>query len=245
MLLRSTYFALRRMLRGYIGYVLLILLPLAIITVNGMAFGNEVIDERGRTGMDVIAVGIVLCFQLAGGFYTMEIIRDDLISSKRWRLYSLPYPVHVHVFSILISSTLFSALNGFIMVMFTHWVYGVSWGNIGWVVLVLLTISLFTQFVFMVAVLGIRQYKFAELIGYAYVFSFIILAGYFFFPIPDTAVFNFINTYVNPVALGETAIVSMMQGEKMDQVWLSIGLLLAKSIVLGVIGTLLGRRRLA
>lgn len=245
MLLRSSYFALRRMLRGYISYVFLIVIPLAIITVNGLAIGDAVIDDQGRTGMDMIAVAIVLCFQLVGGFYTMEYIKSDLFSPIKWRLYSLPYRAHVHAFSILLSSTLFSALNGLIMVLFTHWVYGVHWGNIAWVVLVLVAVTFVSQLVFMVAVLGIRQYKVAELIGYAYVFGFIILAGYFFFPVPDVAIVDFINSYVNPIALGETAIVSMMLGGDPDQVWKSMGLLVAGAVIFSVIATLLGRRRLA
>lgn len=244
MLLRSVYFALRRMLRGYIGYVILILLPLAIITVNGFAMGNQFVDEHGRSGIEIVAVGIVIAFQLVGGFYTMETIKADLFAEKRWRLLSLPYPIYVHAFSILISSVLFNILNGTIIVLFTHWVFNVNWGNIGWVVLVLILVSLVSQLVFLLAVTAIKKYKIAELIGYAYLFSFMILSGYLFIPIPDTAIIQWINQYINPLSLGETAIIYRMQGMEMNEAYLSFIMLLVCSIVLTALVVIVGRRRL-
>ncbi|MBP1969084.1 ABC-2 type transport system permease protein [Virgibacillus natechei] len=244
MFLKLTWFAGKRMLRGYIGLVFLMLLPLAIITVNGFAMGDMVVDDSGRRGMDVIAVGIVIGFQLVGGFYTMEYMKEDLFTNFRWRMQSLPLKLHVYAYSILTASTLFSAINGFVIVLFTHWVYGVEWGNIGWVVLVLILVSLISQMVFLTAVLGFRKYRFAELTGYAYVFIFMILAGYFFVPIPDAAIFDVINKYLNPLALGETAIVNVMMGEDISEAVWSAGLLLLGSVIIGLIAMLIGRRRL-
>ncbi|GAB2571709.1 ABC transporter permease [Gracilibacillus alcaliphilus] len=244
MLLRSVYFALRRMLRGYIGFVILILLPLAIITVNGFAIGDEFVDEYGRTGMEMISIGIIIGFQLVGGFYTMETIKGDLFSENRWRLRSLPYPIYIHAISIVISSVLFNILNGTIMVLFTYWVYGVNWGNIGWAVLVLMFVSIVSQLVFLIAVTVIKKYKIAELIGYAYLFLFMILSGYLFIPIPDIVLIDWINRYINPLTLGETAIIYRMQGLETSEMYLSMGMLIVLSIILTVLIVLLGRRRL-
>ncbi|MFD1412821.1 ABC transporter permease [Oceanobacillus jeddahense] len=243
MLLRSIYYSLRRMLRGYVGYVILILLPLGIITVNGFAAGDGVVDEYGRTGMEMISVGIIIAFQLVGGFSTMETIKGDLFSEKRWRMLSLPYPMYIHAISILISSVLFSVLNGSIMVLFTYWVFDVNWGNMGWVILVLMLVALVSQLVFLVAVTVIKKYKVAEFIGYAYLFLFMILSGYLFIPIPDIALIDWINQYINPLTLGETAIIYQMLGQEMSEVYLSTGMLFIISVVLIVFMVLFGRRR--
>ncbi|MBO0992644.1 ABC transporter permease [Bacillus sp. SD088] len=245
MLLRSVYFALRRMLRGYMGYVILILLPLAIITVNGFAIGDEFVDEHGRSGMEMIAGAIIIGFQLVGGFYTMETVKSDLFSENRWRLLSLPYPIYIHTFSILISSVLFNILNGTIMVLFTHWVFAVNWGNMAWVILVLTLVSFVSQLVFLLAVMAIKKYKMAELIGYAYLFLFMLLSGYLFIPIPEIALFDWVNRYINPLTLGETAIIYNMIGAGMSDAYLSMGMLLLLSVVLAVLVVLIGRRRLA
>ncbi|UJL47654.1 ABC transporter permease [Virgibacillus sp. NKC19-16] len=244
MFFRLTWFAVKRMLRGYIGLIFLLVLPLAIITVNGFAMGDMVVDDSGRRGIDIIAVGIVIGFQLVGGFYTMEYMKEDLFTNFRWRMQSLPLKLHVYAYSILTASTLYSAINGFVIVLFTHWVYGVGWGNIGWVVLVLILVSLISQTVFLTAVLGFRKYRFAELTGYSYVFIFMILAGYFFVSIPDVAIFNVINKYLNPLALGETAIVNVMLGENISEAVWSVGLLLLGSVIFGLITMIIGRRRL-
>ncbi|WP_194165536.1 ABC transporter permease [Oceanobacillus sp. CFH 90083] len=246
MLLRSIYYSLRRMLRGYVGYVILILLPLAIITVNGFAAAGDGIvvgDEHGRSGMEVISVGIIIAFQLVGGFYTMETIKADLFSEKRWRMLSLPYPIYIHAISILISSVLFSVLNGSIMVLFTYWVFDVNWGNMGWVILVLMLVSLVSQLVFLIAVTVIKRYKIAEFIGYAYLFLFMILSGYLFIPVPDIALIDWINQYINPLTLGETAIIYQMQGQEMSEVYRSTGMLFAISVLLIAFMVLFGRRR--
>lgn len=244
MLLRSVYFTLRRMLRGYMGYVYLIALPLGIITINGLALG-DMTDELGRRGMDMIAVGVVIGFQLVGGFYSMEMLRGDLFSSAKWRLFSLPYPLHKHVFAILISSTLFCLLNGAFMVLFTLWVFDVAWGNVAWALFVLTLVSLVSQLFFMMAMLGIRKYRSAELIGYAYVFTFLILAGYFFLSVPDIEVVRWINRYINPLSLGETAIVNLILDLDAAQAYFSVLWLLVEAVIIGMIVIYLGRRRLA
>ncbi|WP_165445111.1 ABC transporter permease [Gracilibacillus phocaeensis] len=245
MLLRSVYFILRRMLRGYISYAILILLPLAIITVNGFAIGGGFVDEHGRSGMEMIAGAIIIGFQLVGGFYTMETVKSDLFSANKWRLLSLPYPVYIHTFSIMISSVLFNILNGAIMVLFTHWVYDVDWGNIAWVLLVLMLVSIVSQLVFLLAVMAIKRYKIAELFGYSYIFLFIFLAGYLFIPVPDIAFLEWINRYINPLTLGETVVIHNMLGTEMSDVYFNMGMLLVLSVILVILNVLFGRRRFA
>ncbi|WP_066189869.1 ABC transporter permease [Gracilibacillus timonensis] len=245
MLLRSVYFALRRMLRGYISYAMLILLPLAIITVNGFAIGDGFVDEHGRSGMEIVAGPIIIGFQLVGGFYTMETVKFDLFSEHKWRLLSLPYPTYIHTFSIVISSVLFNILNGTIMVLFTHWVYGVNWGNMAWVILVLIFVSIVSQLVFLLSVMVIKKYKVAELLGYTYVFLFIFLAGYLFIPVPDIAFLDWINRFINPLTLGETVVIHNMIGTEMKEAYLSMGMLLMLSAILVVLIMLFGRRRFA
>ncbi|AOY78058.1 ABC transporter permease [Clostridium formicaceticum] len=244
MILRSSYFMLRRMSRGYLALIILLFLPLALITVLGMVAGDVVDPQLNIPVMDGIAVTMILAFQLYGGFYTMEFIRYDLMSSTKWRMYALPYQVHQHAFSIILSCTLFSAFQGLVMVLFTQWVYGVHWGNIGLVFLVLLAISILSQLVFLNLVLGVKHYKTAEGLGTVYGITSIALAGVWF-PMPESGILNFLSTYASPLALGQNAVYALIIGENVDQVILSIGILLAASGAMAVIAVLLGRRKLA
>ncbi|ABR49838.1 ABC-2 type transporter [Alkaliphilus metalliredigens QYMF] len=244
MILRSSYFMLRRMLRGYLALIILLVTPLALITVLGMVAGNAMDEQLGVPVINTIAVTMILGFQLYGGFYTMEFIREDLISSKKWRMYSLPYQAHQHAFSILLTCIAFSALQGFTMVLFTQWFYGVDWGNIGFVLVVLLALSILSQLVFLNLVLGVKNYKNAERIGTAYGLVSMALAGVWF-PMPDSGVLHFMSTYGNPLSLGENAVYAFMAGESMNRGALSIVILLVASVVMAIVATLIGRRKLA
>ncbi|AKL95965.1 ABC-2 type transporter [Clostridium aceticum] len=243
MILRTSYFMFRRMLRGYLGMIILLITPLALITVLGMIAGNAV-DALGVPVMNGVALTMVLGFQLYGGFYTMEYVRDDLISSKKWRMYSLPYQAHQHAFSILFTCTVFSALQGTVMVFFTRWVYGVDWGNMVLVLIVLLTLSMLSQLVFLVLVLGVKNYKSAERLGTAYGLVSMALAGVWF-PMPDTGVLGFLSSYGNPLSLGQNAVYALMVGESMDKVVINLGILIAASVAMVMVATYIGRRKLA
>ena len=240
MILRSSYFMIRRMLRGYLAHVILIVLPLALITILGLVAGNAVDSNTGIPFMDLISITQVLAFQFFGGFYTMEFIKSDLIESTKWRLYSLPYSAHEHAFSIIISTSIFNMLQGLVMVIFTHFVYDVNWGNIGIVMLILLVLSILTQLVFLNCVLGIKNYKTAERAGTAFGLISITLGGVWF-TIPDIGILNFITSYVNPFSLGEGATHAVILGNMGDAL-LNIGILLIEAVIMAAIAIYIGRR---
>jgi len=218
--------------------------PLALITVLGMVAGNAIDSQLGIPAMSYISATMIISFQLYGGFYTMEYIRSDLMTSSKWRMHSLPYPVHTHGFAILLACTLFNALQGFTMVLFTQQIYGVNWGNVVLILLVLIALATLSQLVFFNLVLGMKSYKNAERLGTAFGIVSIALAGTWF-PMPDTGFLGFLSTYGNPLSLGQNAVYAIMIGENMHKAIISVGILVAASIAMGMIAIFLGRRRLA
>lgn len=244
MIIRSSYYMLRRMLRGYLGLVILLGTPLALISVLGMIAGNAVNEELGIPMMDGIAITMLLGFQLYGGFYTMEFIRSDLIQPTKWRMYSLPYSPHSHGFSILISCSIFNVLQGLIIVLFTQLVYGVNWGNIGLIILVLLALSTLTQLVYLCLVLGIKNYKNAERLGTAYGLISMGLAGVWF-PLPKEGILGFLSIYGNPLSLSQRAVYGIITGDNLGQGILSFGILILASVAMAALAIHLGRRKLA
>jgi len=233
----------KRMLRGYLGLLILMGTPLALITVLGMVAGNGV-DQFGIPMIDGISLTMILAFQLYGGFNTMEYIREDLTSSKKWRMYSLPYGVHKHALSIIFSAILFSALQGLAMILYTQWVYGVNWGNIVVVILVLLLMSTLTQLIFFNFVILMKNYKNADRLGTAYGIVSIALAGVWF-PMPKAGIFNFLSVYGNPLSLGRNVIYAFISGDGIDVAIISIGILFGASVITGIISMFNGRRKLA
>lgn len=243
MILRSSYFMFKRMLRGYLAHVILIVLPLVLITILGLVAGDAVDSDTGIPFMDLISITQVLAFQFFGGFYTMEFIRSDLIEPTKWRLYSLPYSAHEHAFSIIISTSIFNMLQGLVMVIFTHLVYDVNWGDMGIVMLTLLVLSILTQLVFLNCALGIKNYKTAERAGTAFGLISITLGGVWF-TIPDVGILGFITSYVNPFSLGEGTTHAVILGNMGDAL-LNIGILLIEAVIMASLAIYIGRRKLA
>ncbi len=243
MILRSSYFMIRRMLRGYFAHLILIGLPLALITVLGLVAGNAVDSNTGIPFMDQIAITQIFAFQFFGGTYTLEFMRSDLIESTKWRMYSLPYSPHEHAFSIIISTSIFNMIQGLVMVVFTHFVYDVNWGNIGIVMLTLLAMSILTQLVFLSLILGVKNYKTAERAGTAFGIISIALGGVWF-TMPDIGILNFITSYINPFSLAEGATYAVIWGN-MGDVLLNIGILIIEAVIMATIAIYIGRRKLA
>lgn len=243
MILRSSYFMTRRMLRGYFSHLILIGLPLALITVLGLVAGDAVDSNTGIPFITQIAITQVFAFQFFGGTYTLEFMRSDLIESTKWRMYSLPYAPHEHAFSIIIATSIFNMLQGLAMVIFTHFVYDVNWGNIGIVMLTLLAMSILTQVVFLIFILGLKDYKTAERSGTAFGIISIAL-GRVWFSMPDIGILNFITSYINPFSLAEGATYAVIWGNTGDAL-LNIGILLVEAVIMAAIAIYIGRRKLA
>jgi ABC-2 type transport system permease protein len=244
MFFKTIGFTLLRMLRNYIGIILLLVVPLALISVLSLVAAYSGVEEQGISAMEWISVSFVLSFQLFGGAYVMEILKEDLFSPRKWRIYSLPTQIHSYAGSIFAASTLFSALQGLVIVLFTKWIYGVNWGNLAFVLLVILSISILSQLVCLILLLSVRKYKVAERLSEVYGIGSMVFAG-MMITLPDTAFFNFMAEYGNPISLGRKAIFSMISGADPFVFALPIVILLSASSVLAVVAILLGRRRLA
>ncbi|WP_026477413.1 ABC transporter permease [Alkaliphilus transvaalensis] len=244
MILRSSYFMLKRMLRGYVGLVMLTVLPLALITVLGLIAGNGVDEKLGIPIMDGIAITMVFATQLFGGNYSMEYIISDLLSSNKWRMNSLPYNSSIHAFAIVLSCTIFTALQGLVIVLFTQWVYGVNWGNIGLVIVVLLALSTLSHLAFVVLVLWMKNHKTAGNVSTWLGLISIVLAGVWF-PMPETGILSVISTYGNPLSLSQNAVYAIITGDGISRGIVSVVILIASSLLMGIVATYLGRRKLA
>ncbi|MBD8069374.1 ABC transporter permease [Bacillus sp. PS06] len=243
MILRSSYFMFRRMLRSYVGMAILVLTPLALITVLGFIVDGAMSESQGIPMIDEVVVIMTLTFLMYGGFYTMEYVQGDLMTSMKWRMYSLPYEAHKHAYAILISSTLFNVLQSFVIVIYTIFVYDVHWGNMGLVLLILLVVSIVIQLIYINFVLGVKTYKTAERLGTG--FGLLCLAlGEVWFPLPEGTFFQFIASYSNPFSLGKNMIFATMTGEHIDKAFISLGILIAWAVGLSILAVYFGRRKL-
>ncbi|WP_232225545.1 ABC transporter permease [Oceanobacillus manasiensis] len=243
MLMKASYFIFRRMLRDYIGMAILLLLPIALISVLALIADGAVSEPLGIPMMDEVAVTMVFAFIMFGGFYTMEYVRGDLMSSMKWRIYSLPYGIHNHAYAILISCSLFNVLQSLLVVFYTIFVYNVNWGNLGIVFFIILLVTAVIQLVFINFVLGVKKYKTAERLGTGFGLACLML-GEVWFPLPDGPFFSFLSTYSNPFSLGQNMIFATITGENIEKAIISLVIFIALALVLAITAVYFGRRKL-
>ncbi|MEK4979997.1 ABC transporter permease [Bacillus sp. FSL K6-6540] len=240
---RMTYFSLLRLIREPIGQLLLVGLPLVVITVLGVVIGPYE-GMNGVPPLDLMAVTTIMGVQFFGGTYLISYLDIDLLKTRKWRIYSLPINVAVYSSSLILACTLFSTLQGLVLVLFTTWVFGIAWGSLGWVLLVFIIYSFFAQSVHLLLTLTIHSIKLAERVSEVLGIGFIILTG-FMFPLPDHRFFEFMSSYGNPVSLGKMAVLEMLVDGGQGKAYLSILLLLALTVICMMISAWLGRRKLA
>ncbi len=250
---QSVKYALLRMARGYLALLILFVLPLALISIIGLisAHLSEVV-ANGFGGMDYVAISFVFAFQLFGGAYTMDYIKEDLLSARRWRIHSLPYHGSMHAGGLITAATLFSILQGAALIALTALVHGVRWGNVGWVLLVLFVVALQAQLVHLILLLAARNATVAERLAEVYGFGSFVLAG-FIVPLPDNALFEFLGSYGNPISLAQNAVIGRILGDSSahllgrggSQLYLSFGILVGVCIVVAATAVVVGRRKLA
>jgi ABC-2 type transport system permease protein len=242
-------FSVLRMLRDPVSTIILLVLPLAIIPILGAIFSNIPFDSGYLKGapnmMTFVATGMIVMFQLFSGRYCMDGTRDSLLSVRRWRIVAAPCPPGIHAMGILIASTLFSLLQGFLLVAFTRVALDVRWGNLGVVALVLLGCSLLAQLVNLAMLLATRNYGASATLGWMFAWGSAALGG-LIFPLPtDRPFWRFMVTWGTPWSLAQTAVINSGSGGSMAHVAVRIGALFALSVLLAVVVILLGRRRLA
>ncbi|SDN90553.1 ABC transporter [Alkalicoccus daliensis] len=242
MVISSGYYMFRRMMRSYISMSILLLLPIGLITVLNLIADNTVNDAVGLPVKDEVAITMMFGFLMFGGFITMEFIRDDLMSSMRWRMYSLPFQAHKHAYSVLISSTIFNVLQSSIIVIYTTFVTGVYWGNPGIVLLTIVTVTVVVQFAYINFVLAVNHYKSAERLGMAFGLGNIMLAQVWF-PMPDGAFFQFVSAYCIPLSLGQNMLFASITGNNTGMAVISFFILAGTAIVLALSAAFLGRRK--
>jgi ABC-2 type transport system permease protein len=242
-------FSVTRMLRDLPGLIPLLFVPLLIIPIIGAVFSKILAGSAFLNGapdsMSFFAVGLIIMFQLFGGRYTMDYVKDAFLSDRKWRMAATPCGPWSLAMGITAAGWMASMLQGFLLVLFTRVILGVRWGNIGVVIAVMAATALLSQIVNLVLILLTRNYGLAAAVSWFYAYGSCMLGG-LIFPLPMNAPFwRFMVTYGTPYSLAQTAVIAAAGGRAQTDVAVGIGGLFAVSAALAAIVALLGRRKLA
>ena len=242
MLLRSSKFILKRVLRDVVSVGILFITPLVLITILGLISDGAMNETLGINMTDSVSLSMIIAFQLFAGFYTLELMRADLLRERKWRLKSLPIPLHHYVYSIIIVTTVYGGLQSYLLTHYTRIVYDVTWGSQVRLILVIILMSFVIQIIYLNLAIHLKDYKNMERSAIAVSLISMFFGGVWF-QLPDHGVLNFMGTYGNPYSLAQNMLLDVMKSEFTTKGMVSVGLFILLGIMLLSISIFQGRRK--
>ncbi|QQK78967.1 ABC transporter permease [Salicibibacter cibi] len=233
-------FTAMRLMRAWVVLLLLFAVPLVLITLLSVVMGDA--QEDGMLLRDEINVMMVLAFQLFGGSVTMNYIHEDFFTERRYRIQSLPLNTSVYGFTIMLVGTLYSIVLGTILVGYATLAWNVDWGNIAWSILIIALMATLSSIVCLIFTFSVKKFNIAERLSEVYGVGAILLAG-LIFPMPDHALINWVNEYINPIMLAYEAI-DAYRNANLGDAWMNAGLLVGLIVITFAIMLLIGRKRI-
>jgi|GEM_PF-2557482 len=212
MILKLSTFVFKRVSKDLVSIAILFVTPLVLITILGTIADGAMNETLGIPQADAVALSMIMAFQLFAGFYTLELMKYDLLQDRKWRMMALPIPMHRYMYSILIVTILFGGLQSFALTHYTRLMYDVTWGSQLRLIGAILIISAAMQTMYLNIALFIKSFKTMERVAVSISFGSMLLGGVWF-QLPDHAVLNFLGTYGNPYSLGENLLLGGMRGQ--------------------------------
>jgi len=262
----------KRMLRDPKEIALLLAIPIGLIILNTLIVGGDFEAETGlylagyRILPSFLAPAFLLSFQFFNGFFMFSFLYKDFRSGMRWRLLAAPCPVRAFIFPAFIANWIFSIALGVVYVLVTAVALNVYWGNLFILAAVLVVIALMSTVVACLIFLFTNKFSQANALGYIVSFGLMVLSG-FMIPLQmfgDNAVIRFLLNYGTPLSLGQASIISsgalgtIFDGTDlfiglpgfgtgaaggMSRALINLGILMAITLVLGLIAVIAARRR--
>lgn len=239
--LTTVPFTIKRFSKNWIVLLLLFVVPIVLITVFGMSL-NGVTNEHGEAVIHKTLISLTLVFQLFGGSMAMSYVYYELFTEHRFRLLTLPLSLTLYAFSLISISTVFSIVLGAALVLYSLFVFDVAWGNFLWILLVITCMATLSSIICLIFTFSVKNFKIAERLSEIYGIGAVALAG-LFFPLPDLAVIQWVNDYLNPLTLAQAAVFEQVD-EQYGKAWLCIALLLGQIAVTFFLMLAQGRRRM-
>jgi len=238
-----------RMLRDLPSLIMLLLVPLVLIAILGSVFSWVPADIPYMRGvaspMAFFAAGFLVMFQLFGGGYSLTYVKGALFSPMRWRLYGLPCSPGAIVLGTVGAATLVSLCQGLLVVLVTGLAFGVDWGSLPLVVLVLLAVTLLSQLFYLTMLLALRNQGTAMTLGWFFAYGSCV-AGGLIFPLPvERPFFRFLATYGNPYSLAQTALREGSPQNNPAVATLCLAVLYAAAALFALLAARLAKRKLA
>lgn len=238
----------RRLSRDIFGLLIFIALPVLLVFVLSTVASQNTEEQFIISGYNMlssqVAIGMMLMFQLNGGIYLLNYLNQDLIKPMKWRLRVSPVHTYTLVFAATAACLVFTVIQGLFIVIITALFFDAYWGNIGITIMVIIIVSLISQFINFILFFLVRNLSTAEYLSWFISWSMAALGGVMF-PLPDHSFFRFMKQYGTPIALGHNMIRgSGSLGSSDVNLMFNFVILLSVMILLAFAVIIIGNRKL-
>lgn len=239
---------LRRVSRDPLGLLIFVVLPIFLVFILSYIYNQNNPVEAYVSGYNMaasyVAMGMMVLFQLNGGVYLLYTFHHDLMKPMKWRLRSTPCPTYTLLFAGTAACIIFTFLQGVLIVIVTSVLFKAYWGNLWITLIVILLLSIISQFLNMILLFTMRNLTAAEYLSWFLSWIMAVLGG-LMFPLPDNSFFRFMKLFGSPYSLSQTAIREAgILGTSVSNLIISMGALIGIVILLAGIVIILGRRKL-
>ena len=202
-----------RILRDYIGHIILIGLPMFLVCI--LTYITTPDGESTAFVARHIAIVFVLMFQMFGAAYTFEGLRDDFLTPRKDRIKATPVNPIAIVLTQITLSTIITFLQGLLVIGFTVVMFGSSYPNMAFILLLIFLSALFAQLFGALLVFTLKSASKAQIGVIIYAILTPMLAG-LNVELPDHAVVPYLERYSSPLALVNTGITGAFESHTND-----------------------------
>ncbi len=242
----SFNYYMRRLSRDIFGLLIFILLPVILVFVLSTVALQNTGDVAYISGYNMlsshISIGMMLMFQLNGGIYLLNYLNQDFMKPRKWRLRVSPVHNHTLIFAATAACLIFTVVQGLCIVMITALFFDAYWGNIGITIMVIIIVSLISQFINFILFFLVRNLSTAEYLSWFIAWSMAALGGVMF-PLPDNSFFRFMKESGTPIALGRNIIMDSGSLGSHD-IFIKTIILISVAVILAFIVIIMGNRKL-
>jgi len=235
-------FYLMRVLKDYLGHLILIGLPVALIYLM-VSVNTEAGNPDREAAALYIGIVYIIMFQAFGAAYAFEGLEHDFFKPFKARLLAAPVKPYRFVLANIVFSIVIGYAQSLVLLAYVMLVFNASVPGLGFVMLILLLGVIVAQLFGSVAVLLLKKAAKAQALMTLYVIGGMLLAG-FFFPLPESDMTIFLSKYSSPVAWTHYAAYGVIEGIS-SQVFVGVSLLMSVAVLALITVVLLSKRVMA
>jgi ABC-2 type transport system permease protein len=221
-----------RGMRDIVGHLILICFPVLLIVFFNFIFSGAMLQidmqDAPLSYLTVLTIGFALTFQIYGASVSFEVLGEDFFTPRHDRLLASPAEPRSIVISTLTVGCLVSFVQTLVVLLFASFVLKADLGPLHLSLPIFLLSAVFNQLLGTVILMLSRSVKTSNSILTIYG-AIVPMSVGLYFPLPRNLFFDLLKRYLSPMALANSAVLEVMEGNSRDVV-IGVGVLFLMSL---------------